>query len=83
VGGHGGWGWGRVGGRSVVGCAPAGMRRVDRVVIEIDRQGRLRRTAQGVGHRLPCRRVISRQLAEWLRAQGVPVVVRGGAPRVP
>lgn len=51
------------------------MRRVHRIVIEIDSRGRLHRTAHGVGHHLPCRRAIPRHVAEWLRDQGVPVVV--------
>lgn len=54
----------------------AGMRQVRLVLIVIDGRGHIRREAHGVGHRLPCTRVISRQTAEALRDRGVPVQVR-------
>jgi hypothetical protein len=52
------------------------MRRVRVVLVIVDGRGHIRREAHGVGHRLPCTRVISRQTAEALRGRGVPVLIR-------
>jgi hypothetical protein len=59
-----------------IGCPTAGMRRVDFVVVITDNQGRIRREAHGVGHRLPCARVISQRAMLDLAATRVPIIIR-------
>lgn len=56
-------------------AAGLGMRRVDWVRILVA-GGTVRCDAQGVGHRLPCRRPLSLGAALALRAVGVPTIIR-------
>jgi hypothetical protein len=57
------------------------MRRVDLLVVAVDGHGGLSWRAQGVGHRMPCVRVVPPQVAAELYAAGVPVVIQVGSRR--